>query len=50
MREKSGVYLAHENYQEMMTTMEVQAQEITEKIGHIRALETELEKKTVSVC
>ncbi|XP_037773318.1 kinesin-like protein KIF11, partial [Penaeus monodon] len=46
MREKNGVYLANENYQEMITTMEMQAQEITEKISHIRALEEELEKKT----
>ncbi|XP_063598256.1 kinesin-like protein Klp61F [Penaeus indicus] len=46
MREKNGVYLANENYQEMITTMETQAQEITEKISHIRALEEELEKKT----
>lgn len=48
MREKNGVYLANENYQEMITTMETQAQEITEKISHIRALEEEVEKKTVS--
>ncbi|XP_047479172.1 kinesin-like protein Klp61F [Penaeus chinensis] len=46
MREKNGVYLANENYQEMITTMETQAQEITEKISHIRALEEDLEKKT----
>lgn len=45
MREKSGVYLANENYQEMMATMEAQATEITEKIAHIRSLETEMEKK-----
>ncbi|KAG7167829.1 kinesin-like protein KIF11-like [Homarus americanus] len=45
MREKNGVYLAHENYQEMMVTMEQQAQEITEKISHIRALEEDVEKK-----
>lgn len=46
MREKNGVYLAHENYQDMINTMESQAQEITERIGHIRALEEEVEKKT----
>ncbi|XP_045137999.1 kinesin-like protein KIF11 [Portunus trituberculatus] len=45
MREKSGVYLANENYQEMQNTMEAQATEITEKIAHIRTLEAELEKK-----
>ncbi|XP_045585381.2 kinesin-like protein KIF11 [Procambarus clarkii] len=46
MREKNGVYLAHENYQDMVNTMELQTQEITEKISHIRALEEEIEKTT----
>ncbi|XP_063849661.1 kinesin-like protein KIF11 isoform X2 [Scylla paramamosain] len=45
MREKNGVYLANENYQEMQATMEAQATEITEKIAHIRTLEAEMEKK-----
>ncbi|KAK8730484.1 hypothetical protein OTU49_008036 [Cherax quadricarinatus] len=45
MREKNGVYLANENYQDMVNTMELQAQEITEKIAHIRALEEDMEKK-----
>lgn len=49
MREKNGVYLAHENYQDMINTMESQAQEITERIGHIRALEGEIDKKTVRI-
>ncbi|KAL7647789.1 UNVERIFIED_CONTAM: hypothetical protein RMT77_001398 [Armadillidium vulgare] len=44
-REKNGVHLANENYEEMIQTMEQQALEITEKIAHIRALEEELEKQ-----
>lgn len=47
MREKNGVYLANENYQQMIETMEQQTKEITEKIAHIRTIEDELEKKTV---
>ena len=50
MREKNGVYLANENYQEMMQTMEQQATEITAKIAHIRTIEEDLDKKTVSCC
>uniref|UniRef100_A0A2P2I6J6 Kinesin-like protein KIF11 n=1 Tax=Hirondellea gigas TaxID=1518452 RepID=A0A2P2I6J6_9CRUS len=46
MREKNGVYLANENYKDMIDTMELQNKEITEKIEHIRAIEAELEKKT----
>lgn len=48
MREKSGgIYLANENYEEMMATMEQQAQEISQKITEIRTLESELEKQIV---
>ncbi|KAF2352751.1 Kinesin-associated microtubule-binding domain [Trinorchestia longiramus] len=46
MREKNGVYLANENYQEMVDTMEQQAKEISEKIAQIRVTEEELERKT----
>ncbi|KAK3856219.1 hypothetical protein Pcinc_037442 [Petrolisthes cinctipes] len=45
MREKNGVYLAPENYSEMETKIEMQAQEIIEKITHIRALEEDFDKK-----
>ena len=48
MREKSGVHIANENYQEMLQTMETQAQEIAEKITYIRSLEEGIENKTVS--
>lgn len=46
MREKNGVYLANENYQEMCHNLEIQAQEITDKINQIRTMEAEMEKKT----
>ncbi|XP_043277605.1 kinesin-like protein Klp61F isoform X2 [Venturia canescens] len=59
-RERNGVYLAQENYNEMQSTIEVLGKEIEEKINHIKALEdimvnkaklfsdleTELEQKT----
>ncbi|KAA0195429.1 hypothetical protein HAZT_HAZT002146 [Hyalella azteca] len=46
MREKNGVYLANENYQDMVNTMEQQTKEIGEKISQIRTLEEDLERKT----
>ncbi|XP_076068236.1 uncharacterized protein LOC143040737 isoform X2 [Oratosquilla oratoria] len=44
-REKNGVYLARENYEELCSQNEQQMQEISEKINHIRALQDELDKK-----
>merc|ERR1711976_948034 len=44
-REKNGVFLANENYQEMLTQIEIQSQEIAEKIGTIKALKEEMDKK-----
>jgi len=44
-REKNGVFLANENYQDMMNQIEIQSQEITEKIGAIKALKEEMDKK-----
>ena len=41
MREKTGVYLAKENYEDMTLTINAQTQEITEKINYIRSLEEE---------
>ncbi|KAF7993833.1 hypothetical protein HCN44_011102 [Aphidius gifuensis] len=38
-RERNGVYLAHDNYNDMQTTIESQGKEIEEKINHIKALE-----------
>jgi len=44
-REKNGVFLANENYQDMINQIEIQAQEITEKIGAIKVLKEEMDKK-----
>eukprot|EP00092_Neocalanus_flemingeri_P020555 GFUD01022268.1.p1 GENE.GFUD01022268.1~~GFUD01022268.1.p1 ORF type:complete len:1112 (-),score=327.91 GFUD01022268.1:215-3550(-) len=44
-REKNGVFLANENYQDMINQIEIQSQEITEKIGSIKALKDEMDKK-----
>jgi len=43
-REKNGVFLAHENYQSLLSQIECQSQEITEKIGQIKAMKEEMEK------
>lgn len=37
-RERNGVYLAQENYNEMQALIENQSKEIEEKITHIKAL------------
>jgi len=44
-REKNGVFLANENYQDMINQIEIQSQEITEKIGAIKGLKEEMDKK-----
>jgi len=44
-REKNGVFLANENYQDMINQIEIQSQEITEKIGAIKVLKEEMDKK-----
>ena len=49
MREKNGVYLANENYETMVNTIEQQTQEISEKISQIRQIEEELAQKIVSL-
>ncbi|KAK2581733.1 hypothetical protein KPH14_002216 [Odynerus spinipes] len=38
-RERNGVYLAQENYNEMQSIIDYQGREIEEKINHIKALE-----------
>jgi len=43
-RERNGVYIANENYAEMLSQIESQSQEITEKIGQIKALKEEMDK------
>ena len=44
-RERNGVYLADENYNEMQATISRQTKEIEEKINHIKALEGTMEEK-----
>ncbi|XP_014205799.1 kinesin-like protein Klp61F isoform X2 [Copidosoma floridanum] len=44
-RERNGVYLAHENFTEMQTQIEIQGKEIEEKINHIKALEETMTNK-----
>ncbi|XP_014232632.1 kinesin-like protein Klp61F isoform X1 [Trichogramma pretiosum] len=44
-RERNGVYLAQENYNEMQSTIEAQGKEIEEKINHIKALEETMRDK-----
>ncbi|XP_076678863.1 kinesin-like protein Klp61F [Andrena cerasifolii] len=44
-REKSGVYLADENYNEMQATISQQTKEIEEKINHIKALEETMQER-----
>lgn len=46
-RDRNGVYLAHENYTEMQTTIQAQCKEIEEKINHIKALEETMQNKEV---
>lgn len=46
-RERNGVYLAHENYNEMQTLIENQTKEIEEKITHIKVLKETMEAKEV---
>jgi len=43
-REKNGVFLANENYQGMISQIEIQSQEIAEKVGAIKALKEEMDK------
>lgn len=46
-RERNGVYLAQESYNDMQSTIEVQSKEIEEKINHIKALEETMQNKEV---
>ncbi|XP_063982789.1 kinesin-like protein Klp61F [Diachasmimorpha longicaudata] len=47
-RDRNGVYLAHDNYNELQGTIEFQGKEIEEKINHIKALEeTMLNKEKI---
>ncbi|XP_032682727.1 kinesin-like protein Klp61F [Odontomachus brunneus] len=44
-RERNGVYLAQDNYNEMQSLIENQSKEIEEKISHIKALKEAMEAK-----
>lgn len=46
-RERNGVYLAQENYNEMQSLIENQCKEIEEKITHIKVLKETMEAKEV---
>jgi kinesin family protein 11 len=48
-RERNGVYLAQENYNEMQSLIEIQTKEIEEKINHMKALEETMQNKEVSI-
>lgn len=44
-REKTGVYIAHDNYTHMVQKLEEQENEIMEKISSIKAIKEEMDKK-----
>jgi PHD/YefM family antitoxin component YafN of YafNO toxin-antitoxin module len=44
-RDKSGVYMAPENYSQMIMQLEQQQQEIGQMLAHIKALKEEMDKK-----
>jgi kinesin family protein 11 len=44
-REKNGVYIAMENYQQMTNEIDAQSKEIVEKLERIKAMEDELARK-----
>jgi Tfp pilus assembly protein PilN len=44
-RDKSGVYVAPENYTHMIMQLEQQQQEIAQMLAHIKALKEEMDKK-----
>ncbi|KAJ9592833.1 hypothetical protein L9F63_015524, partial [Diploptera punctata] len=46
-RDKSGVYLANENYTKMITQLEQQEHEISEFLSQIKCLKEEMDKKEV---
>jgi PHD/YefM family antitoxin component YafN of YafNO toxin-antitoxin module len=47
-RDKTGVYLASDNYTQMIMQLEHQEQEISQNLAHIKALKEELDKKEAS--
>lgn len=47
-RDKNGVYMASDNYTQMIMQLEHQEQEISQMLGHMKALKEELDKKEAS--
>jgi kinesin family protein 11 len=47
-RDRSGVYIAPENYTQMVMQLEQQQQEISQTLAHIKALKEEMDKKEAS--
>lgn len=48
-RERNGVYLADDNYNEMKALISQQSKEIEEKINNIKALEKSMEDREVTI-
>lgn len=48
-RERNGVYLAPDNYNEMQLLIDFQAKEIEEKLNHIKAMQDTLDRKEVYI-
>ncbi|XP_046743354.1 kinesin-like protein Klp61F [Diprion similis] len=44
-RDRNGVYLAHENFNDMRVQIDSMEKDITDKINHIKALEEQMNKK-----
>jgi kinesin family protein 11 len=47
-RDKNGVYLASDNYTQMIMQLEQQEQEMSQMLAHIKALKEEMDKKEAS--
>lgn len=46
-RERNGVYLAQENFNDMQAQIDFQEKDIAEKINHIKVLQEEMAKNAV---
>lgn len=46
-RQKNGVFIAQENYTEMLTKIELQEEEIMNKISALKVVKEEMDKKEV---
>ena len=48
-RDRSGVFMAPENYTQMIMQLEQQEQEISQMLAHIKVLKEEMDKKEASI-